>query len=384
MHIYSHADLSNRHIQDQVSGAYLKGKLGAESFKKVLTNYPSNLYTPNYFVRIAMGLLTMVAIIFSALLVVFMFLSTAKGAAMYVILAAIYYTGLELFVKQKSYYNAGIDNLLMFFSAAFLIAGVAIYQDAPHNTIPAFVAIITCLYLSIRLVDGFMAVLAFVSFLIFVFLVYTRFGNLAKATAPLLLTAISVVVYLLIKKLLKRKKYVVYQFCFRSVLQVSLLTIYTCCNYFVVKEISNEMFGMGLSLNESIPLGWLFWILTFAIPIAYIAYGIARKDLMVIRTGLVLTAAPVFTFRYYYHIMAVEIAMLIAGTVLSVASYLLIKYLKAAKGGFSFEKEADANKERIDMKSLILAQVSGKEAKVDAGVEFGGGSFGSGGAGGNF
>ncbi len=76
--------------------------------------------------------------------------------------------------------------------------------------------------------------------------------------------------------------------------------------------------------------------------------------------------------------------MLVGGLVLTSISYALIKYLKTAKGGFSFEKNGFSKKDGIDIKSLIISQVSGPKAEPAPAVEFGGGSFGSGGAGSNY
>lgn len=105
---------------------------------------------------------------------------------------------------------------------------------------------------------------------------------------------------------------------------------------------------------------------------------------MLIRTGFILMVATIFTFRYYYAVLPPETAILLGGVLLILISYALIRYLKKSRYGFSFDKNKTLDKERIDMKSLIISQIPGRKPIADSGVQFGGGSFGSGGAGGNY
>jgi uncharacterized membrane protein YgcG len=151
-----------------------------------------------------------------------------------------------------------------------------------------------------------------------------------------------------------------------------------------MKEVINSMFDINLTSKDLRPIDWLYWALTIVIPFAYLAYGIKKKDLMFIRTGLVLVAVTVLTVQYFFAVVPTEIAMAVAGVLLTSISYGLIKYLKTAKGGFSFEKNPASKKERIDLKSLIISQVSGPKAEHGTAVEFGGGNFGGGGAGSNY
>ncbi|GEO10947.1 hypothetical protein [Segetibacter aerophilus] len=384
MHIYIDTDLYNKHVQDEAYQAYGKKYITEEAYKNIRDNYTSNLYTPNNFIRIALGLLTIVAIIFSALLVILVFLSSTPGIGMYIILALINYVSLELLVRNKQYYNAGVDNLLMFSSAAFLLSGIAVYNDFANATLVSGVAVIVFLYLSVRFVDGFMAILSYLGLLVFIFLLYTRIGAFAKATAPFLIMIFSAVTYGCLTVLRKKDAYQLYRRCFKSVLLVTILTFYSSVNYFVVKELGGEMSGVHLGEIDPIPFGWLFWVLTFVVPVAYVAHGVKKRDLMFLRIGLVLVGMSVFTFRYYYHVLSVEMAVLIGGFIMIAISYAIIKYLRIPRFGLSFNRNADLNETRINIESLVITQVTGQKTSATTGVEFGGGSFGSGGAGGDY
>jgi hypothetical protein len=96
----------------------------------------------------------------------------------------------------------------------------------------------------------------------FCFLCLHEFGNIAKATAPFVMMIVSALIFFLVRKLKNKLSLRYHHFCFDTVTVCTLVTFYACGNYFVVKELSNEMFNLQLQLNDPIPFGWLFWILT--------------------------------------------------------------------------------------------------------------------------
>jgi hypothetical protein len=337
------------HVRDEASVAYKITCISEDAYTNIVADHISHLYTPNYFIRLALGFLTMVAIICSALLMILVFLSATPDISMYLILATINYVTLELLVKHKRYYNAGVDNVLLFSSAAFLLAGIVVYNDFGQEVVVSSVATIVFLYLSIRFVDGFMAIFTYLSLLVCVFLLYTKTGTFAKATAPFLIMIFSAVVYGCVRKLMKHDKYRPYQHCFKSVLLITILTFYVSVNYFVVRELSAGVFGFYIAVNYPVGFGWTFWVLTFVIPVAYVAYGVKKRDPMFIRTGLAFVAVAVLTFRYYYHVLPVEMAMLAGGGFLVAIGYTVMKYLRIPKHGLSFDKHTISNNERINI-----------------------------------
>lgn len=386
MLIYSKKDLYNRHVQEQASEAFLTGNLRKESYTNILSAHSSAFYTPHYFIRIALGLLAVVAIVFSALLLGLFFQPSSSQALVlsFFFFGLSIYIVLELLVSSKKYYNAGVDNLLMFFSAFCIVSAFVVNTHSNQNIIVSAVAFAVCLLLCARFADSFMAALSYIALFLFVFFLYTKSGGFAKATAPFVMMTVSAAAYLFTKKVSANEKLVHYRYCCECVMLLTMITFYASANYFAVKELGDKMFTLPYAMNHTVPLGWFFWILTFVIPPAYIMYGIVKRDILFIRTGLVLITVSVFTFRYYYSILPAEIAMLAGGTLLVLIIYWLIKYLATPRHGFSFDKKETADKERIDLKALIIAQAAGTKTNTDKGVEFGGGSFGGGGAGGNY
>ncbi len=385
MQAYSKSDLFNKYVTEQATDALQTNGISSESHIKIFAAYPVRLYTPNYFIRIALGILTIIAVLFSGLLLWLLTSasSTAGIITMLIILTAVCYATLEFFVRNKKYYNAGVDNILMlmtliFFTSTFFVTDFEISWIAI-----SLIGLLISLWLTARFTDAFMAVISYCSLLILVFLIYIKLGNFAKASVPLVMMGLSAAVYFAMRKLMQRKAFT-YHFCFKSIALVSLITFYASGNYFVVKELSNEMFNLQLTPHDSIPFGWLFWIFTILIPPLYIVYGIIRKDFMFMRTGLGLIAVTIFTIKYYYAILPAEIEMLVAGVILVVISYVLMKYLATPKYGFTSVNLYPSKKEALNVEALIIAETFNQQTAVGKPGLYGGGSGGGGGASGDF
>ena len=386
MPAYNSTDLLNQIVQEQASDAFLTGGITEENYKKILQSHTCKLYTPNYFIRIALGAVTIIAVLFTAILFGLLFASSGSAAfaVLCFFLGIVCYGALELLVKNKNYYNAGVDNILMVSVIVFIISAFFVYDSTTDYILISGVAMTLSLYLSLRFADAFMAIISYLSFFIFVFFLYLKLGAIAKSTAPFLMIIISASIYLMMKSLAKKEGSTIYNFCTKCVMFLTLLTFYASTNYFVVKELSNQMFGLRFTIHGGIPMGWLFWVSTFAIPVVYIFYGVKRKDLLFIRTGLGLVAITIFTVRYYHNIFSAEISMLIAGSIIVALSYFLIQHLKTSKHGFTSRNLHPGNKNLLNAEALIIAQTFGDSPKTASNNIFGGGTGGGGGATGNF
>ena len=384
MQAYNYSDLKNKAIREQSSEAFLDKTISDESYGNILAHYPSSLFTPNYFIRIALMLLTIIAVSFSALLLTLVLSvgSNASSMMLSFFLALLTYAALEFLVKKKHYYNAGVDNMLMCLSVMFLVSTIVIIEVRDAYLVGSFVAMVFSLWLCIRFTDAFMACVSYVSAFLFTFFLVLKFGSSARLIAPFVMMIFSGGIYVLMTKLLQREKFWVYNFSFKTVIALTLLTFYASANFFVV---SVGMVTLTPNGKGVLSLGWLFWILTFAIPVVYITYGVLKRNLSFIRIGLALTAVSILTFRFFFAILPGEVAMLIAGIILAAVSYFLSKYLKVAKHGFSFDHNARPPKELLNAQSVIIAQAFGRKTEAHTkSVEFGGGSFGGGGAGSNY
>lgn len=384
MQAYNNNNLYNKLVQQKAAEAFEAQNINAESFKKILEAHPSALYTPNFFIRIALGFLTVIAVVFSGLIL--WLLTSASSdtafAGLCMALCIACYIALELLINAKQYYNAGLDNVLMCCSVIFLISAFLIQDFTNNDVITSFVMILFCLWLCIRFTDAFMAMLSFASLYIFILLLCTKAGVIGEAVAPFLLMLTSAIVYVIANTLLKKDKLLFYHYCCNAIRLMALVLFYTSANYFAVNEGSRELLSSTVKMPAT--LGIVYWILTIIIPVAYLVYGIIKKDLMFIRTGFILIIITILTIHYYYHPLPTEIDMLIGGLLLIAISYALIQYLRTPKHGFSFENTGRNKKDLLNAEALIVAQVFGRSNTQQKGFEFGGGSSGGGGATGNY
>jgi len=250
----------------------------------------------------------------------------------------------------------------------------------------SIVIFMLALVLFFRFTNMLVAAIASISMIAVIFFAFIELGEIAKATAPFVVMLVAAGQYLFVRKLENKRAFDLYSNGLLTISFTSLLCFCVACNYFVVRETSIAMFNLSLSEGQSIPFGWFFWILTFAVPLIYLSVGIKKKDGILLRTGLVLIALIVFTVRYYYHLLTIEIAAVIAGMILIVIAWVLIKYLQEPKFGFTYKKRKDPLlMDKLQIESLIIAETfSGPIQPADSAVQFGGGSGGGGGATGEF
>jgi hypothetical protein len=123
------------------------------------------------------------------------------------------------------------------------------------------------------------------------------------------------------------------------------------------------------------------------LPFVYLYFGLKKKDEILLRIGLLLIAAAVGTFRYYYHILPTDVVLTLAGTLLLGVVYTVMKYLETPKHGFTYEVLDEKHPmDSLKIESLVVAETFShiQAAPADEGTKFGGGDFGGGGSSADF
>ncbi len=383
---YNKTWLNNLFVREEVEKAYELDCISKEERDKAWLAFPSMFYSPNIFIRIGLFLLTVVVMLFSFGLFSLMFLTGIEKTigGLLIFFAMICIAGLEVVIHNKKHYQSGIDTALMWGGAIALFSGIGFTNDLSGlaNACIIFMIALVCV---LRYADTGMAALCFISLLAIIFFFCGRIGGTAKAILPFIVMTISVVVYVLAKKISDSKSFNVYRSCVVYVEIISLFTLYAAGNYWVVRETSNEMFNLNLQPGQTIPFGFIFWIFTIFIPLIYLFRGIQKKDVVLIRVGLLLVAAIVFTIRYYHAILLPEIAMVLAGGVMIIFAWALTRWLASPKYGFTAEELRSKNAfGNMQIESLILAETFSQQPQPTSGTQFGGGSFGGGGSSGEF
>jgi hypothetical protein len=161
-----------------------------------------------------------------------------------------------------------------------------------------------------------------------------------------------------------------------------LVLVYAGGNYLVVRELSVSMMNLLVEPGQDIPLAFLFYFFTVAVPVVYLWSGILTKNIVLLRVGLVALAFSVFTFKYYYSFGHPEITLLVAGAISILVAILLMRYLKEMKRGFTSENILSSAWANLNVEAFIISQTMGgnQPEKVDVKETGGGGSSGGGGA----
>lgn len=346
----------------------------------------------NIFIRIGVLILTMVLAVSSyGLIVLFTGLDSSLDAFK---IALLIFTAstiviLEHFIRNKNHYASGVDDGLLYLAilAFALFTGLSI---KPNNNLEflLFYGLLTAFTFTafIRYTDTIAATASYCTFLATCFYLVLLSGAIAKFIMPFVIFIISVIAYVLVKKKSKEFDKRFYLKGFEWLQWAALLSTYFSVNYFVVREASVEFFNMILKPQEEIPLYFLFYFFTIAIPLVYVAMGIKNKDNIRLNCGLILITVSIATIRYYHQIIPIEFAFILGGISLLAIAAMLFSYLKVPKFGFTVKEEkGNRNWFSKDVESILIAQSIGQQHHTNPDEHLqGGGKFGGGGAGENF
>lgn len=383
---YNKEWLDNAALQQEVEQAYHEQCISREEKERIHAAYPVGFYSPNPYIRIGLFLLTAVIVLFSLGLFMLMLMGAVKDAwrGLLIFFGLAVYGALELFIRELKHYRSGVDDGLLWGSVALLITALNLDLDMPTWMRCALTFIIAA-YATLRFADMLMSVVAVLALLGCVFYIYLLTGDTARLTAPFVIIAISIALYQLAARLSQNDKWRHYAHCCTTAKVSALITLYVAGNYFVVRETSIHLLDLDLFPGQPLPAGWLFWTTTALIPVIYILLGVKKKDAILLRTGLLLSAASAFTLRHYYSIMPLEAVMTLIGLLLIGLAYALIRYLKTPKQGFTYH-QLDRTQlfEQLQAESLVITETFTPPPTPAPGFKFGGGSGGGAGADGSW
>ena len=304
---------------------------------------------------------------------------------------------LELLVRKRPCYHAGIDNALLYAGlgiAFWLILYVFPDTDrwnpadsSPFNDfLPLTLGLLLLLAAAVRYADGLASAVAFGTVLLLVqqalvaaavppFILLRPFLCMATASAALLgyrfmgrrLAGTALADY--------------YATCLLVVKLLALTVFYLGGNYLVVRE--NYAMLRYQFLSPQIPFAPVFYAFTAVVPLLYIGQGLRRADRPTLLLGLLTLAFSLFTLRHYRSLLPPEIAAVAGGLVLTVAAGALLRFLRPAR--FGLTSLPDDEPRHFNLENLIQAQTAHVPgAPVTEGFAFGGGHSGGGGATGDF
>ena len=373
-------------ISDATSRALDKKLITQAEYQSVQKLHAVDLYTPNIFIRAGIFLLTVfITLMGSGLLWMITGASSDKEMGMMCLfLSLIWYATLEYVVRQTKHYQSGLDDALIWLSAGFAIAAVNLLFFPVGHLVQCLLIVVLSGFATIRYANSLMAGIVILSLLAVVFYSVLPLGIYAKAILPILLMVSSILLFWWVRK--NKKRFIYYRGSLKVAEVVSLFTAYSTVNFFVVREVSNELIGLPLPEKASIPGGWLFWMLTIAIPVVYIYRALQKKEIVLLRVGLLLTAATLYTIYYYYPLASIEIILVGAGIVLIGVAYGVARYLAVPRFGIINSVSSDLLLPGMEqLESLIIAESFHDQPAAESdGTSFGGGTAGGGGASGQY
>lgn len=377
--------LDNLLAQARLREAFLSKEISADEYQQQEIKFPAPFYSTHYFARIGLFLLTLIISGFSLGLLSLMFLSAIEDVftGLVIIFGLLNYGALEYFIREKKHYRSGVDDALLYLSFGYIATGICFAASLSAIGI-AFVLFILSAFAAIRFADMLMTCVAVASICWYMFEMLLFAGTIAVSVLPFVFMLFFVLLYFSARKARYNTGMRHYESPVNFVMILALLGCYAAGNYFVVHELSVALLNIQTRETQSMPLGWLFWLFTISIPFVYLLIGIRRKEVMFIWAGSILIAVAVFTIRYYFAKLNIEIVMLLSGILLIVIAYVLMKYLAVSKGGFtSVSLSNNANEAGRNIEALIIAETFSQQPAAPH-TRFGGGDFGGGGSSGEF
>ena len=284
-------------------------------------------------------------------------------------------------LTRNGFHNYGLDDafILGFQVVLYAAVGVATEQSTAVFTVMA-IAGTACCYRYFSTGSMLFAVIGLAGF--FASLI-TDVKLVSSNFLPFVMAAVAYGLYSLYKVIHRKKENRLYRNSLRLVKMFSLILGYLALNYLVVRELSEELIGLQISRGDDIPLSYLFYFLTFAIPLFYIYIGLRYKDRVFLVIGLLALAFSLFSIRYYYSILPVESALIFGGVLLFGISWYSILFLRNRETGLTFNRDRFTDSESFSMAQAVIinSAVEMESDSHDQPMKFGGGGFSGGGAG---
>lgn len=347
---YNTTGLHNEYVRKQAREAHAEGCISNTEFENIRATHAVTGYTPNFFVRVGLALLTLLiaTCIFGLMALImhvddgFHLLIIAGGLACY--------GAAEYFVGAKKHRNSGVDNMLIWLAAYSIWGGIAwstMMAGSGSTAARTAVVFVVCALLAVRFADQILATIAAAAllFCIVTATFWPSAGTWTDDVSAMILLIVSTAMYFGATKAAAHPAAMHYRHCLQRVAVVALAGIYGC--YLLPPYM--------LGFYDTMP-GIPAWICLFTVPVVYIAIGLRSRSVLFIRTGIILIAISILVFRQFHHVVPAEVALLGGGTLLLIVSWTLIRYLSTPKHGFTFEPEKEDPAEP-DMDKVLTTEL---------------------------
>lgn len=350
-----------------------------EQKEAIAREFKVPFYHPNLMIRILLFIATLMALSGVTGLVFLLFADVGESGLF--ILSMLYgiasFVVLEIMFIKRNHYKSGVTEAILYHACGFTIVGVAGLYDFNNLYLTLLVCILVFTWAAIRYLDLVTTLAALLSFGYLLFYFCYEQGGIIQLIIPFVFMVVFSGGYLLSRQVKQHDS--LWRDNLLVVEATSLLVVYLSTNYGVVRELSINLMEIEVLPGEDIPFAYVFYFLTAVMPIACLYFGIKLKDTVLLRISLVVLAATVFTFKYYFLTIDTEILITLAGVVLIGISVALMRYLKTDKHGFTRKPLLSKSAEGMNLEAFVISQTLGGNQTTN-GETGGGGESGGGGA----
>lgn len=378
--VYNLDSLTNLHLVKEAIQWHKQGRISREQLDQIRQAYPSSFYHPNFFIRILLFAATCIALsgLVGLLALFFAQADRMTVSALCIIYGVISWVVVEkVFAEKNKHYKSGVNEALLYHSVGFIVGGVAGLTGADIYAVLISLVIVLS-FAAFRFIDLVSTLVALCSIAAFIFYSFYRLGGGFQQVIPLVMIVCFSGVYFVIRKA-RASENITWDNCLVIAEAFCLLVVYASGNYLVVRELSVALLNLNITGGQDIPLAWLFYFLTVAVPGAYLYFGIKKKDIVLIRVSLVAIAFAVFTFKYYFSLGHHEITLTVAGMCLIGIAAWLFHFLKTQKNGYTAENVLSESWGNVNLAAYVISQTMGGNKEPEQPTQTGG-TFGGGGS----
>lgn len=387
MIVYDKNALDNEFLLDEVQSLKKAGFITAEQLANIKSNLKGMKTNKNLLVRFGFFLLgcLMYGSICGMLTLTFFSVVQEKEEILLFLITLIGIGGLEIQCRQN-HYGYGIDDafLLVFLLMLGIFIGITFNGNelliASCVTIASIFTYLRYLHLSSMLI-ACLAITTTIAYTVF------ELGSIGKSLLPFIMMLVATAAYFISKKGLEKLDAIYYFNGLQLINNYALILFYLAGNYLVVRELSFLLLGNEIPEGQDIPFAIFFYAFTFIVPIAYTLFALKTRNRTMLWIGALALAFSIYTIRYYYALLPIEIALSIGGFVLFFFSYFVIKRIKDKETGISFKIDRFIDSSALAHAEILITatQMGMKPTAVDESkIKFGGGDFSGGGSSGSF
>jgi hypothetical protein len=299
--------------------------------------------------------------------------------------AIIGFIGTEI-LSQSKFYGHGLDDTFILGSQLTLAIAIGVATNGYELVIATFITT-TALLSYLRYLHLSMALLFNLGLTAIVIFSVFEFNESAHAFLPFIIMVFALALYFASKNLQRKLEQPFYYNGLLLTKNYALILFYFSGNYLVVRELSIMLLEHEVAEGGDMPFAYLFYAFTFVVPAGYLYFALLKKDRILLWIGLLSLCFSIYTIRFYYALMPIEIALTVGGVLLFAATLFAIRKLKDKEIGITFQADRfTETKALISAEILVTSQIGSikPELTIESPIEFGGGDFSGGGSAGSF